>query len=313
MNIVYFGTPRFAAKVLEYLVDHGVRVVAVVTRPEKPQGRSLKIMPSAVKEWVQMKGLSMPVFEPEKASNPEFVRILEGLKPDLFVVVAFGEILKKNLLDVPKKGSINVHASLLPKYRGAAPMQRCLMDGVTETGVTIIDVAQQMDAGDVYKMAKMDVPEEMVFGELEEKLCALACPTLLEVIKEIGAGRAVRIPQEHNKATLAPKIRPEEEKISWDEPAHKIHNLIRALSPYPGAWCMVKIGEGEKRLKIKCSKVIKDLNGMPGTTLSYSEQGWIVACQKGALNLLEVQLEGKKSMPIKDFYLGMKKAPLFTV
>lgn len=313
MNIVYFGTPVFAAKVLEYLVRNKLNISAIVTRPERPKGRSLKMLPSAVKELAQTHFPQIPIFEPEKASNPDFVEILKKITPDLFVVVAFGEILRKNLLDVPKKGSINVHASLLPKYRGAAPMQRCLMDGVSETGITIIDVAQQMDAGDIYKMAKIDVPEEMNFGQLEEALCALACPLLLEVIKEIEAGKAQRTPQNHSEATLAPKITPDAEKINWDQPADKIHNLIRALSPTPGAWCTVKIGEDLKRLKIKRSVVIKNINRNPGETASFNENGWVVTCQENALNLLEVQLEGKRSMPIKDFYLGMKKPPIFVV
>ncbi|HSX03124.1 MAG TPA: methionyl-tRNA formyltransferase [Rhabdochlamydiaceae bacterium] len=313
MKIIYFGTPLFAGRVLEYLVMKKIDVAAIVTRPDKPKGRSLKMQPSAVKELAQTHFPQIPVFSPGKASAPEFAQILKSFDPDLFVVVAFGEILKMNLLSVPKKGSINVHASLLPKYRGAAPMQRSLMDGVAETGITIIDVAQQMDAGDIYKMAKISVPEEMTFGDLQEKLCALACPTLLEVIEEIEAGKAKRIPQNHEGATLAPKITPNEEKINWDQPAFKIHNLVRALSPFPGAWCLVKIGEEQKRLKIKRTDVIQNLSGNPGETLSFTENGWIVAAQENALNLLEVQLEGKKSMPIKDFYLGIKKPPIFII
>lgn len=309
MKIVFFGTPLFAARVLSYLVQNKVDIVAVVTRPERPRGRSLKVLPSAVKEIAQKEIPQTPLFEPEKASSPEFVEIIKSFKPDLFVVVAYGEILKKDLLDVPKKGSINVHASLLPKYRGAAPMQRSLMDGVRETGITIIDVAMQMDAGDILKMVKIDVPENMTHGELEEKLCALACPALLSVIHEIEKGTVMRTPQNIAEVTFAPKILPDQEKIHWDEPASKIHHLIRALSPTPGAWCLVQIGDEQKRLKIKRSQIVHDKQGKPKETLSYSEKGWIVACQKEALNLLEVQLEGKKSLSIKDFYLGMKNPP----
>lgn len=309
MKIVFFGTPLFAARTLSYLIQHKVSIVAVVTRPERPKGRSLKVLPSAVKETAIKEIPQIPVFEPEKASSHEFVEVLKAFEPDLFVVVAYGEILKKNLLDVPKKGSINVHASLLPKYRGAAPMQRSLMDGVTESGITIIDVAMQMDAGDILKMVKVDVPENMTFGELEEKLCMVACPALLSVIREIEKAAVTRISQDPAEVTFAPKILPEQEKINWDEPASKIHNLIRSLSPVPGAWCLVQIGEERKRLKIKRSQVIPDKGGKPKETLSYSEKGWIVACQEGALDLLEVQLEGKKSLSIKDFYLGMRHPP----
>lgn len=308
-KIVFFGTPLFAARTLSYLIQHQVEIAAVVTRPERARGRSLKVLPSAVKETALKEIPQIPVFEPEKASKPEFVEILKSFEPDLFVVVAYGEILKKNLLDVPKNGSINVHASLLPKYRGAAPMQRSLMDGVRETGITIIDVAMQMDAGDILKMVKMDVPENMTLGELEEKLCTLACPALLSVIHEIEEEKATRISQNPAEVTFAPKILPDQEKINWDEPAGKIHNLIRSLSPIPGAWCLVQIGNEQKRLKIKRTHIIPDQNGRPKETLSYSDKGWIVACQKGALNLQEVQLEGKKSLSIKDFYLGMKTPP----
>lgn len=251
----------------------------------------------------------IPIFEPEKASSPEFVEQLKALQPDLFVVVAYGEILKKNLLDLPRKGALNVHASLLPKYRGAAPIQRALMDGVKETGITIIDVALQMDAGDIFKMVKLPVSDEMTFGELEKALCEISCGALLEVIEEIEEGCAKRIVQEHTEATFAPKIKPEEEKINWNLPAEKIHNQIRAFSPMPGAFCMVQVGGEEKRLKIKLAKVVPNEKGSAKETLFFGEKGWIVACGENALMLLEVQLEGKKSMPIKDFSLGMKTPP----
>lgn len=309
MKIVFFGTPQFAANILSFLIQHKVNIIGVVTRPEKPRGRSLKITPSAVKESAQREIPHIPVFEPEKASSPEFVEILKSLNPDLFVVVAYGEILKKDLLAVPKKGSINVHGSLLPEYRGAAPIQRCLMDGVKEAGISIIEVAAQMDAGDVFKEVKIPVSETMVFGELEKALCDISGPALLEVINEIAQDKARPVPQEHAKATFAAKIKPEEEQINWDLPAKKIHDLIRALSPYPGAWCMVQIGNEKKRLKIKRSEVVLNRQGNPKETLSFSDKGWVVACKEGALNLQEIQLEGKKSMSIKDFYLGMKQAP----
>jgi methionyl-tRNA formyltransferase len=311
MRIVYFGTPHFAAHILSYLVSKKVDVIAVVTRPEKPRGRQLKVQPSAVKEWVKIYAPQLPLFEPEKASHPDFVEVLKKFAPDLFVVVAFGEILKKNLLDVPPKGSINVHASLLPKYRGAAPMQRALMDGVKETGVTIIDVAAQMDAGAVYKKGKILVDNVMTLGELEEKLCALACPLLLEVIQEIGQGTAHKEEQDHAAATLAPKILADETEIDWNLPAQTVHNLIRALSPAPGAFCFVRMGDERKRLKVRRAEVVRAMQGAPGETLLFSEKGWVVACQTEALNLLEIQLEGKKNLSIKDFVSGVKQPPRF--
>lgn len=312
MKIIFFGTSHFAAQILEYLYQKQIEILAVVTRPDRPKGRSLQLLPPPVKTMAYALNPAMTVYQPERASSTDFASILQQHPADLFVVVAFGEILRENILSIPPKGCINIHASLLPKYRGAAPIQRCLMNGDSQSGVTIIEMVLKMDAGDMIAIMKTPVPEDMTFGELEAKLKDLACLAVSQAIQDIARGAANKIPQDETLVTYAPKITAEEEHIHWDLPAQVIHNQIRALSPYPGAWCYVKIGIESKRLKIKRSSVIES-NGQPGEILSFGKEGWIVACGSQAIRLLEVQLEGKKTMKVDDFIKGMHQSLSFQV
>ena len=305
MKIVFFGTSSFAAKVLTQLIQQGYEVLAVVTRPDRSKGRHLHPQPPPVKEIALQLKPGLPVFQPEKASVPEFAAILKPFEADLFVVVAYGEIIKKNLLEMPKLGCINIHASLLPKFRGAAPIQRCLMAGEKETGITIIEMSPQMDAGDILAMESIPVPEEMTFGELEPKLCDLSVKLLFQVIRQFQEGAVKKTVQDHALATFAPKLTPEEEKIDWTRPAKFIHDQIRALSPSPGAWCQIKIGTEPKRLKIKKADIVKDHAGAPGSIVSFGKEGWVVGCGQDALRLIEVQLEGKKPMTAEDCIRGI--------
>jgi methionyl-tRNA formyltransferase len=304
MKIVFFGTSSFAARVLTKLIEQRYQIAAVVTRPDRSKGRSLHLSPPPVKELSQKIRPDIPIFQPEKASTPEFANILQAIQADLFVVVAYGEIIKKNLLESPKLGCINIHASLLPKYRGAAPIQRSLMAGDKETGITIIEMSPQMDAGDILAMKAIPVPEQMTFGELEPLLCELSCELLFMVIDQFKHRTIVKQPQDHTQATLAPKITPEEEQIDWTKAALVLHNQIRAFSPSPGASCQIKIGNEQKRLKIKRSEVVPG-KGTPKDILSFGKEGFIVAAGDGALRLLEVQLEGKKAMSAADFVRGI--------
>ena len=304
MRIVFFGTSSFAARVLAKLVEHGHQIVAIVTRPDRSKGRHLQPTPPPVKETAQKIRPDIPIFQPEKASAPEFASILQTFQADLFVVVAYGEIIKKNLLEMPKLGCINIHASLLPKYRGAAPIQRSLMAGEKETGITIIEMSAQMDAGDVLAIEAIPISDQMTFGELEPQLCELSCKLLFDIIKQFEQGTIVRIPQDHTLATLAPKLTAEEEQIDWRKSSEVLHNQIRALSPTPGASCQILIGNDKKRLKIKRSEVV-DKTGNPGAILNFGKEGFVVACGEGALRLLEVQLEGKKKMSAGDFIRGI--------
>ncbi len=303
MNIVFFGTSNFASTLLDCLLKHKLNIVAVVTRTDKPQGRSLKVSSPPVKELIQKSYPDLPILQPLKASTPEFAELLKKYNPDLFIVAAYGEILKSFILDIPFLGAINVHGSLLPKYRGAAPIQRCLMNGDPETGVTIMKMVLEMDAGDMLEKATVQLSPATTFGELEEMLSKIACRALLKVIGQIKDGTVHPIQQDPSQVTFASKISSAETEIKWNRPAIEIHNLIRGISPQPGAWCWVQVGADKKRLKIKRSEVI-DAQGYFGENLVFSDKEWVVACGTGALKLLEVQLEGKKSLPIGEFLRG---------
>lgn len=305
MRIVFFGTSHFAAGVLSHLVQCATHeIVGVVTRPERPQGRSLRLSPSPVQQQANQILPSAPVFQPEKASTEEFAATLKNLRPDIFVVVAYGEIIKENLLRLPPMGCINIHASLLPKYRGAAPMQRCLMEGDAETGITIIEMVRAMDAGPMIEQQAIQVDENMTMGELEPLMLVTACSALDAALLAFQENRVVKVAQDESKVTFAAKITPDDEKIDWSQPARAIHNRIRALSPKPGAWCPVYLQGQEKRLKIKRSILRKELSGKPGHILSQDKKQLVIACGEGALQILEVQLEGKKVMNVGDFLRG---------
>jgi methionyl-tRNA formyltransferase len=304
MRIVFFGTPPFAAHILRYLLEKEWNIVAVVTQPDRPKGRSQQLQPSAVKE-VAVEA-SLPLLQPEKASAQEFVEQLRSFSPDLFVVVAYGEIFKQHLLDLPPKGCINVHLSLLPKYRGAAPVQRCLMNGDRESGICIMEMALQLDAGDILAMASTPVPQDMTAGELTEALADLACPLLQQTLSSIEKGTTTITAQDPTQVTFAPKITAADRTLDWNRSAEQLHNQIRALSPEPGAYCIVQIGDEQKRLTIKKSALMQKIVRTDPPGSFFEEQGqWVVACGEGILALKEVQLEGKKSLSIQEFMRGM--------
>ncbi len=303
MKIIYFGTPFFAAEVLRYLLDQGVEVVAVVTQPDRPKGRSLQLTASPVKTLITERALKIPILQPEKASQESFLEELFQLKANLFVVVAFGQILPQKLLDIPPLGCINVHASLLPKYRGAAPIQRCLMAAEEETGISIQKMVRQLDAGDVIAESKISLSKEITFGELEQELIQLTGPLLLDVIHQYKNGIPNARPQDSSQVTYASKIELEEGEINWTLPADTIHNLIRAFSPKPGAWAWIQMGEEKKRLKILRSSVVSVELSKAVSPGAWMTPG-VVYCGKNALKLIEVQLEGKKVMRADDWLRG---------
>lgn len=304
MGILFFGTSAFAAQILTHLLKNSFPVTAVVTQPDRPRGRHLHAAHSPVKEVALASGL--PLMQPEKVSTADNIEIIKKLHPDLFLVVAYGEIIKKSLLDVPRLGAYNIHASLLPKYRGAAPIQRCLMDGEEKTGINIIEMTPQMDAGDVLASVEVPIGEETTFGELEATLCAAACDLTVDFLTALRKGPIRRTPQDPACVTFAPKLQAEDEQIHWNQPARAVHNRIRALSPRPGAWCWVRIGEQEKRLKIKRATWLAGAHhATPGSVLICDKQRCTIACESGALELIEVQLEGKKAMPVAEFLKGI--------
>lgn len=310
MKIIYFGTPQFAADVLQDLIDHQVKVVAVITKPDRPKGRSGEPVPTPVKLVAQAQNPPIPFHQPELVSAPEFADTLRAYQADLFVVVAYGEIIKQHILDMPPRGCINVHASLLPKYRGAAPIQRSIIEGETETGVTIMYMVKKMDAGDIIESVKVPIGPDTTYGELEKMLCDVGSKALLKVIHQFEQGNVLRIEQDHSQATLAPKIELENCEIQWNQSATSIHNLVRGVNPHPGAWCYVHIREQKKRLKIFSTNLVMDRSGLPGTLLSADKNGLMIACGEGAIQILQLQLEGKKVMSAEEFMHGLSKENL---
>ncbi len=306
MRIVFFGTSFFAAEILHSLQSVPCEVVAIVTRTDKPQGRDLKVGMSPVKQRALESFPEVPLLQPEKASTDAFSETLKAFQADLFLVVAYGEILKTNILSIPSKACINIHASLLPKYRGAAPMQRCLMAGEPESGVTFMEMVLKMDAGDILLQKRVSIPQDMNGPELEEALLAASKEALPEFISHFDSYYSKKTPQIEGLVTFAAKISPEDSVIDWTQPARSIYNQIKALSPSPGVYVKLLFGPKSKRLKILKSQVSEISSGIPGT-LSMDKFSLTVECGEGSLNLLEVQLEGKKSMAIEEFLRGVPK------
>lgn len=305
MKVIFFGTPHFAAKTLEKLIHERIDVVAVVTRPDKPQGRSRIPVASPVKKLALEHYL--PVHQPEKASDPFFAPILEAYHADLFVVVAYGEIIKQHLLDMPKRGCINVHASLLPKYRGAAPIQHAIINGETETGITIIHMVKKMDAGDIITQRKVTIGPDLTSGELAELLIPIGSQCLLEVLAQFEQGNVTEKPQDENKATYAPKIELEDCEIDWSRSAQGIHNLVRGVNPRPGAWSFVSIRGEKKRMTIYKTHVLADIQASPGSMIKKENRPLTIACGEQGIEILQLQLEGKKEMSSQEFMRGMPK------
>ncbi|MCH9625737.1 MAG: Methionyl-tRNA formyltransferase [Chlamydiales bacterium] len=302
MRIVFFGTPKFAQTILDYLLEKGVEIVAVISRPDKPRGRSKKLISSPVKELALSK--SLPIYQPTKASDPDFADFLRSLNADLFVVAAYAEILRQNILDIPKLGCINVHASILPKFRGAAPIQRAIMEGESVSGVTIMKMALKMDAGDILAIAKTSITPEMTAGELTEILADLGKVALMDVIKDLEEGRMEGTQQDPTQVTFAGKLTLEDGLINWARACEVVHNHVRGVTPKPGAWCWITVKGEKKRLLIKRACSAENVRGKPGEIVSENSNELVVACASGGIRLLEVQLEGKKRMAIKAFLQG---------
>lgn len=312
MKVIYFGTPSFAAEVLTFLLENGIDVVAVVSKPDKPKGRSGTPLPTPVKLAALGAVHQLPVYQPEFVSSPDFSDILKAYEADFFVVVAYGEILKQHLLDMPKKACINLHGSLLPKYRGAAPIQRAIMEGESESGVTIMHMVKKMDAGDMIKKVIVPIDPVMTFGELQQKLCEVGKIALLDVIHHFDAYDKERQLQNVDEVTFAPKIELEDCEIDWNHSAQHIHNLVRGANPYPGAWASVLVKGHPKKMKIIRTQINPSFQGIPGIILNLEQTkgNLLVACGDFSLELIEVQLEGKKAMSSEELTRGIPRSQL---
>lgn len=301
MRIVFMGTPDFAVGSLQALCESGKHeILAVVTQPDRPKGRGNKLLQTPVKEYALAQGLT--VYQPQKVKTPEFVELLHELQPELIVVAAFGQFLSKEILELPKYGCINVHASLLPKYRGAAPIQYAIIKGEKESGVTIMQMDIGMDTGAMLDKVVVPIEENTTMGELHDALREQGATLLLQVIDKIAAGTAVAEPQDNEQATYATLLDRSMEHIDWSKTAQEVHNLIRGFNPAPSTFTKLPNG---KSLKIWGSKMTdKSSAAAAGTVIETGKHSFFVACGEGVLEITEVQPESKKRMPAQVFLNG---------
>ena len=291
------GTPEIAATCLNKILADGFDVVGVYTQPDRPKGRGMKMVASPVKELALENHI--PVFQPENFRADEDVEALRSLKPDVCAVVAYGRILPQRVLDIPARGCVNIHASLLPQYRGSAPYQWAVLDGLTETGVTAQHMALQMDAGDVIDVAKTPVGENETAGELLDRLAVLGADLLSRVLTRFENGDVVGIPQDENKVTFAPMLDKSMCPIDWNRTARQVHNHVRGLHPWPVATMELK---GQK-FKVHATAVV-DGQGKPGEILGLTKTGLVIACGEGAIEVRSLQAEGGKRMAAPDYFRG---------
>jgi methionyl-tRNA formyltransferase len=293
------GTPDFSVPALEALVKAGHDVIAVVTQPDKPKGRGKEVSMTPVKE--KAVSLGIPVYQPVKARNPEFVSLLSELNPDAMVVAAFGQILPKSILDIPKYGCINIHASLLPKYRGASPIQHAVIDGEKESGITTMMMAEGLDTGDILDQESVTLDEQETGGSLHDKLSEIGGRLILTTLKKLEEGTAVRTPQDESKTCYVGMIKKTMGDIDWSMEAAAIERLIRGLNPWPSAYT----SWNGKVLKIWAAEVLsKEYEGICGQVVETDKNSLIVKTGKGSLKLTELQLQGKKRMDTASFLRG---------
>ncbi len=301
MKILFMGTPDFALFSLKAIVENSSHeVCGVITQPDKPKGRGYTLLPPPVKVYALEKGLS--VYQPETLKGEDFAKLLDELSPDLIAVAAYGKILPKNVIDFPKYGCINVHGSLLPEYRGAAPMQRAIIDGKTVTGVTIMYMAEGLDTGDMLLKRELPINENDNFENIHDGLGALGAQALLDVLAMLENGTAERIPQDHSLSTYAKKITKEDCLLNFETDARTIHNLIRGLSPFPLAFTHTPNGKLLKIIEAQVCDETKEHTRI-GEVLS-TDSGIEIACKKGSLLVLKVLPEGKSRMGASDFIRG---------
>lgn len=299
MRIVYMGSPDFAVPSFEALLTAGYQIVGVVTQPDRKKGRGNELAATPVKEMALK--YNIPLIQPQDVNEAASVQTILTWNPDIIVVVAFGQLLKKDLLNLAPLGAINVHASLLPSYRGAAPINWAIIKGEKVTGVTTMYMNEGMDTGDIILKEQCPIEDEDNAGTLHDKLAALGAKLLLRTLEDIKSGQVKPFVQEQALASYAPMLKKEDEVIDWNKKALDVHNKIRGLSPCPGAYTLYR----NKRLKIYKSAYMPWINGLPGRVLAIDKKhGLIVAATEGAVALLEVQPEGKEKMSFSDFSRG---------
>lgn len=300
MRVIFMGTPDFAVGTLHALAESEHEILAVVTQPDKPKGRGKALQPTPVKEEALRYGI--PVYQPKKVREEEFQAVLRELNPDLIVVVAFGQLIPKSILELPRYGCVNVHASLLPKYRGAAPIQWAVIDGEKESGVTIMKMDEGLDTGDMIAKAVVPLAADETGGSLFDKLSQIGAQLLIDTIPALEAGTAVceKQPQE-SPTPYAAMLNKKMGLIDWNQDASVIECLIRGLNPWPSAYTYLK----GKTLKIWQAKVVeRQQEAEPGTVICVDKKQLVVACKTNALSIQRLQLEGKKQMETEAFLRG---------
>lgn len=298
MRIVFMGTPDIAATCLKRILADGFEVVGVYTQPDRPKGRGMKLAPSPVKEVAL--AANLPVFQPENFREEETVEALRALKPDICAVVAYGRILPQKVLDIPTFGCINIHASVLPRYRGSAPYQWAVLDGLEESGVTAMYLCREMDAGDIIDVSKTPIGENETAGELLERLAELGADLLSKTLTRFEKeGKLPAVPQNPAQVTYAPMLDKTMCPIDWTKTALQVHNHVRGLHPWPVA-TMVLQG---KKYKVHATRVVPG-SGKPGQILGLTKTGLVVACGEGAVEVTSLQAEGGKRMAAPDYFRG---------
>ncbi|MBI3882297.1 MAG: methionyl-tRNA formyltransferase [Verrucomicrobia bacterium] len=303
LRVIFMGTAPLACASLRALAESpAFEVAAVVTQPDRPKGRDLKLQPSAVKELAL--ALNRPVLQPERARQPEFIEQLRALRPDLIVVAAYGQILPQSLLDVPRLGCLNVHTSLLPKYRGAAPIQWAIANGDAETGVTIMKMDAGLDTGAIVATERTPIADADDAPTLHDRLAQLGAALLVKTVPDFAAGKITPQPQPAEGSSYARKIEKEDGRLDWSQPARVLWQRLRAFTPWPGAFTFLPAQPKPVLLKIRRAEPVQRDGGNPGEVLEAGADGIVVACGEGALRLLEVQREGGKRLAAREFLAG---------
>ena len=305
MKIVFMGTPDFAAGALKAIIEAGHEVTLVVTQPDRAKGRSDKLIPSPVKEVALEHNI--PVFQPLKIKTPEAVAELRKYDADIFIVAAFGQIISQEILDMPRYGCVNIHASLLPKYRGASPIQRVILDGEKKTGVTIMQMDAGIDTGDMLYKVETEISDEDTFETLHDRLTGIGAEAIVEALPLIESGELVPEKQDDSQSCYAKLIKKEMGKIDFNKSAEEVSRLVRGMNPWPSAYTFLS-GKQMKVWRVSVLPQTDDKAGkaVPGEIVELTKDGITVKCGEGSVKILELQLEGKKRMAAKDFLLGAK-------
>ncbi|HEX4086065.1 MAG TPA: methionyl-tRNA formyltransferase [Chthoniobacteraceae bacterium] len=308
MRILYIGTGDIGAPSLTWLAASGHEIAAVFTQPDKPAGRKMELQPPPIKLLAQKLGI--PVFQPVKLRAPDAVEQVRSFGADLIVVMAYGQILPKGVIEAARIACLNLHASILPRHRGAAPIQAAILDGDTETGVTVMYMDPGLDTGDILLIRRTPIRDDDTGGALHDRLAEIAPGALAEAISLLAAGNAPRIPQDNSKATYAGKLGRENGEIRWDLPAEEIARQVRAMNPWPCAFTYLPDRGGiPRKLKVFGADAVSSRSGVPGVVLDSGPDGILAGCASGALLLRDVQWEGKRRMAARDFLLGQPAPP----